>query len=66
MKTIEKNGEIRRTDDINAERKVKSEGWAYCPKSKWKGSTKVQVPDTGIVVNVEVEKKIPYQKKKKS
>jgi hypothetical protein len=39
-------GEIRRTDDIDAEQKVKSGTFKYIPKTEWKGSkgsTKVEV-----------------------
>ena len=31
-------GEIRRTDDIDAEQKVKSGNFKYIPKTEWKGS----------------------------
>ena len=41
-------GEIRRTDDIDAEQKVKSGNFKYIPKTEWKGSKesiKVEVAD---------------------
>ena len=44
--------EIRRTDDIEAEQKVKSGNWVYIPKSEWKNTViKVvkQVEPTPIV-----------------
>jgi hypothetical protein len=43
-------GEIRRMDDLEAEAKVKTGYWAFCPKSEWKLATrKVKVNE---VVNV--------------
>lgn len=64
MKTIEKNNEIKRVDDITAQSKVNYENWRYCPKSKFKGQNPTVVEE---VKPVEVEvKKAPYQKKKKS
>lgn len=39
-------GEIRRIDDVEAESKVKTGYWAFCPKSEWKLATrKVKVVD---------------------
>ena len=41
-------GEIRRTDDIDAEQKVKSGNFKYIPKTEWKrskGSVKLEVAD---------------------
>ena len=41
-------GEIRRTDDIDAEQKVKSGNFKYIPKIEWKGnkeSVKVEVAE---------------------
>jgi hypothetical protein len=35
MKTISKEGKVRRVDDETAEQKVKA-GWNYAPKSLWK------------------------------
>ena len=46
-------GEIRRMDDLEAESKVKTGYWAFCPKSEWKLATrKVKVNE---VVNESTE-----------
>jgi len=37
MKCIKKDGEkIRRVSDNKANEMVKTQGWSYCSKSKWK------------------------------
>lgn len=39
-------GEIRRTDDIDADQKVASGVWKFIPKSEWKSNKKPQVVET--------------------
>jgi len=36
MKTIQKNEQIKRVKDDDAEFLVKNQGWKYCSKSLWK------------------------------
>lgn len=36
MKTISKDGAIRRLSDLKAEKLVNNGGWKYVPKSEWK------------------------------
>jgi hypothetical protein len=44
-------GEIRRTDDIDADQKVASGVWKFIPKSEWKATKKpVSVEKTTEVV----------------
>jgi hypothetical protein len=43
-------GEIRRTDDIDAEEKVSSGIWMYVQKSEWKMATRK--PKEAVVVEV--------------
>lgn len=56
-------GEIRRTDDIDADQKVASGVWMFIPKSEWKVSKKgkkeeVEVShDMGGPVEVKKDKK---------
>jgi hypothetical protein len=41
MKTIkQKSGKIERVNDKEAEMRVKSGGWDYCPKSEYKAITR--------------------------
>ena len=37
-----KVGTIRRVTDSEADTKVSSGVWAFCPKSEWKSATRVQ------------------------
>ena len=56
-------GEIRRMDDLEAESKVKTGYWAFCPKSEWKLATrKVKVNE---VVNESTEELSIEEKKLK-
>ena len=56
-------GEIRRIDDLEAEVKVKTGYWAFCPKSEWKLATrKVKVNE---VVNESTEELSIEEKKLK-
>jgi hypothetical protein len=56
-----KLGEIRRTDDIDADQKVASGVWKFIPKSEWKGVKKTQSVvvqhDMGGSYEVKTEKK---------
>jgi hypothetical protein len=48
MKTIQKNEQIKRVKDVDAEFLVKNQGWKYCSKSLWKSTE-----DTPKVVSKE-------------
>jgi hypothetical protein len=51
-------GEIRRTDDIDADQKVASGVWKFIPKSEWKATKKpVAVEKTTEVVAEKKENK---------
>ena len=55
--------EVRRMDDIDANEKVKTGYWAFCPKSEWKLATrKVKVNE---VVNESTEELSIEEKKLK-
>lgn len=55
-------GEIRRMDDLEAETKVKTGYWAFCPKIEWKLATrKVKVNQ---VVNEQPEVELSIEEKK--
>ena len=62
-------GEIRRMDDLEAEAKVKTGYWAFCPKSEWKLITRKPKKVEAVVesqaeeVSIE-EKKLKRNKKK--
>ena len=62
-----KIGTIRRVADSEADTKVSSKVWAFCPKSEWKLATRkpksVQVTDQ-IELSIE-EKKLARKKTKK-
>ena len=63
-------GEIRRTDDIDAEQKVKSGTFKYIPKTEWKGNKeniKVEIADETNEQPAETtiaEKQLKSKKKK--
>jgi len=55
-------GEIRRMDDLEAEVKVKTGYWAFCPKSEWKLATrKVKVNQ---IVNEQPTEELSIEEKK--
>ncbi len=55
-------GEIRRMDDIDANEKVKTGYWAFCPKSEWKALTrKVKVNE---VVSEQPTEELSIEEKK--
>ena len=55
-------GEIRRMDDIDANEKVKTGYWAFCPKSEWKAVTrKVKVNE---VVSEQPTEELSIEEKK--
>jgi hypothetical protein len=62
-------GEIRRMDDLEAESKVKTGYWAFCPKSEWKLVTrkpkKVEVVNETISEDVSIEERKLKRNKKK-
>ena len=67
-----KIGTIRRVTDSEADNKVSTKVWAFCPKSEWKALRKpaqqpkvvVEVSDTMIELSIE-EKKLARKKTKK-
>ena len=59
-------GEIRRMDDLEAEGKVKTGYWAFCPKSEWKLATrKVKVVEVVSVSEPTEELSIEEKKLKR-
>ena len=59
-------GEIRRMDDLEAEVKVKTGYWAFCPKSEWKLATrKVKVVEVVSVSEPTEELSIEEKKLKR-
>jgi len=62
-------GEIRRTDNIDADEKVKSGVWMFIPKSEWKIATRKPVKQEVVEVVTEElsieEKKLARKKNKK-
>ena len=61
--------EIRRTDDIEAEQKVKSGNWVYIPKSEWKNTVRKvvkQVEPTPIVEQSVYQEETASEKQLKS
>jgi hypothetical protein len=67
-----KLGTIRRVTDSEADTKVSTKVWAFCPKSEWKALRKPaqqpkvleEVSDTMIELSIE-EKKLARKKKNK-
>ncbi len=60
MKCIKnKDGEIRRVKEVEADEKVSRYGWSFVPKSEWK--TKVR--DFNKTINVEVKTEVVVDKK---
>ena len=54
--------EVRRMDDIDANEKVKTGYWAFCPKSEWKAATrKVKVNE---VVSEQPTEELSIEEKK--
>ncbi len=54
--------EVRRMDDIDANEKVKTGYWAFCPKSEWKALTrKVKVNE---VVSEQPTEELSIEEKK--
>ena len=65
-------GEIRRTDDIDAEEKVSSGIWMYIQKSEWKMATRKPKEEVVAQVNDQItdsvtiaEKQLKRKKKSK-
>lgn len=58
-----KLGEIRRTDDVDADQKVSSGVWSFIPKSEWKQSKRSQ-PKTEVSVEVAHDLGGSYEVKK--
>jgi hypothetical protein len=63
--------EIRRTDDQDAEEKVKSGTWKFIPKSEWKATLKKAVVKNDTIVSPDettettvAEKQLKSKKKK--
>jgi hypothetical protein len=60
-----KLGEIRRTDDIDADQKVASGIWKFIPKSEWKGSKRTTKEETVISHDMGGSVEVKKEKKKK-
>ena len=58
MKTIKKGKKIVRVADKEADARVKTQGWKYCPKSEWREKVRDARPEV-------VAKKAPKNKKNK-
>lgn len=64
-------GTIRRVDDKEAETRVKTGNWAFCPKSEWKAlrkPIKVEISTEEAAAYAELsieEKKLARKKRKK-
>jgi hypothetical protein len=59
-------GEIRRTDDIDADQKVASGVWKFIPKSDWKLSTRKPKNVTEITHDMGGSYEVNTEKKKNS
>jgi hypothetical protein len=63
-------GTIRRVDDKEADTKVNTGTWAFCPKSEWKAlrkpvqTAKEEVSETVVELSIE-EKRLARKKRKK-
>lgn len=68
MKTIKRDGEVKRVSDKEAQYMVKN-GWEYCPKNVWKSTKeikpKVEVDTIEINENVSDKKKRKLRKENK-
>lgn len=60
-----KLGEIRRTDDVDADQKVASGIWKFVPKSEWKTTKKSTKEDTVISYDMGGPVEVKKEKKKK-
>lgn len=70
MKTVKKNGEFKRVDDMTARGMVK-DGWSYCPKSEWKATLDktpkaVSVATDAVVSETVVALKLSKKQKRKN
>lgn len=60
-----KLGEIRRTDDVDADQKVASGIWKFVPKSEWKTTKKSIKEETVISYDMGGPVEVKKEKKKK-
>jgi hypothetical protein len=60
-----KLGEIRRTDDIDADQKVASGVWKFIPKSEWKASKRSTKEETVVSHDMGGPVEVKKEKKKK-
>ena len=58
-------GEIRRTDDVDANQKVASGVWMFIPKSEWKGVKKTKVVEIQHDMSGSYDVKTQKKKNKK-
>jgi hypothetical protein len=56
--------EIRRTDDQDAEDKVKSGTWKFIPKSEWKGTLQKAVVKNETIVSQDEPAELSIEEKK--
>ncbi len=60
-----KLGEIRRTDEVDADQKVASGIWKFVPKSEWKATKKTTKEETVISHDMGGSIEVKKQKNKK-
>lgn len=58
-------GDIRRMDDLEADVKVKTGYWAFCPKSEWKLATRKVKVNQVVSEQPEVELSIEEKRLKR-
>jgi hypothetical protein len=63
MKTVKKDGEIKRVDDLTADYMVQT-GWEYCSKSEWKTIRPNKKSDKELVIE-EISNNLSDKKKRK-
>lgn len=63
MKTVKKDGEIKRVDDLTADYMVQT-GWEYCAKSEWKSIRPNRKSDKELVIE-EISDNLSDKKKRK-
>ena len=67
MKTIKKNGEIKRVEDSQADTMVTLGGWEYCGKEDWKAIRKTTTKKSNSNLEVdEISGNLSDKKKRKA
>lgn len=55
MKTIKKNGEVKRVEDTQADTMVTLGGWEFCTKEEWKKNRKVKKVNNNTPTDLDIE-----------